>query len=70
MSITLGSMSAQVVLIPLLSFDFAKTYHVVVLPDPGGPIKNTQCLISNNSLSYIIFNVKSGCAVNRLSYTT
>ena len=36
---------------------------MVVLPAAGGPIKNTQCLISNNSANWTTFNTKSGCAV-------
>ena len=43
-----------------LVYALASIFHVDDLPDPGGPITNTQCLISNSSLNYTTFNIKSG----------
>jgi len=48
---TLGSKSTNIVFDPDLSNDFANVDHVLDLPDPGGPIVKTQCLISNNSFN-------------------
>ena len=45
----------MIVLFPALSCALASTYQVVVFPLAGGPIKNTQCLISNNSDNYTTF---------------
>lgn len=43
---------------PNFSFALAKVFQVVVLPEPGGPIKNTQWRISKSSESCTIFKIK------------
>lgn len=64
MDTTLGSKSTTAHFLPSLSLALASCYQVEDLPDPGGPMMNTQCLIANNSCNYTTLRMNSSSGYN------
>lgn len=60
----------HVVFFPDLSWDLANDFQVELFPHPGGPIRNTECLISSNYESWTIFNINYGWGYNPFSLIT
>mmetsp|Transcript_13996 Transcript_13996/g.13519 ORF Transcript_13996/g.13519 Transcript_13996/m.13519 type:complete len:248 (-) Transcript_13996:622-1365(-) len=55
----LGLISTILVFSPRPFLASARVFHAWVLPAPGGPITNTQCLICNNSSNCTTFSLKT-----------